>query len=215
MLFFVAFMSMASAMAQTTTVYAGQTSDLGVVPQADVTYSWELYQDVTGVDFAKTTGNCNITSAHFVGSTTGSTVSVKWLKPGTYFYKVTAYRNYGTASCSVNNLKVGKIVILQALPTAILADAPPICQGDTAYLNVTLTGTGPWNITYSDGTKPITITGITTPTYLIAVNPRKSTDYAITNVTDSTDSNGLTYVDPKTITLVVTPKPSMSRITQF
>jgi hypothetical protein len=38
------------------------------------------------------------------------------------------------------------------LPTAMMSlNNPVICQGDTTYLSVTLTGTGPWEVLVSFG----------------------------------------------------------------
>ena len=205
-------LTIAPAMAQTGSVYAGQTTSLEVVPIQGDTYMWELYDNVTGINFVTVPGNCPVTSADFVGGNTGAKVNVKWLKPGIYFYKVTAWREYGASFCSTNNLKVGKITILKAIPTALFTDHSPICKGDTAYLSVTLTGIGPWSITYTDGTTPVTITGITGTPFFIPVSPKFTTQYSIISVTDA---NGTNNKPTTPVTLVVNPKPSMSRIIQF
>jgi hypothetical protein len=86
----------------------GETSTLSVLPNANESYVWELYD--SAVDFASIGGNCPPAKAVFVGNNTGNEVQVKWLAPGEYFYKVSAQDN-----CS-NNIKIGKISINPALP---------------------------------------------------------------------------------------------------
>ncbi|MBK7027841.1 MAG: hypothetical protein IPH45_00875 [Bacteroidales bacterium] len=131
-------MTMASAMAQVS-VSAGQTYNLSVIAVPGDTYSWELYNEVDGINLANTPGNCPNSEAFFLnGISTGPDVSVTWLIPGTYFYKVTASR----AGCTMN-LKVGKMTVLESLPTAVIAQPEPICTGDTSALNIQLTGEGP------------------------------------------------------------------------
>ena len=95
-------------------VCSGVTSELSVVPVAGDTYVWVLYKDITGVNFATDPGNCPPGDAFFAGPATGPTVSVTWITPGTYYFKVTAYRN----GCTMN-LKVGEMVV-DSVPTATL-----------------------------------------------------------------------------------------------
>lgn len=90
-----------------TTVYSGQTSELSVVEVPGETYSWQLFNDHNGVNFATAFGNCPPSSAFLVDDiTTGPVVNVTWLEPGTYFYKVTAYNE-----CT-NNVKIGMVTVL-------------------------------------------------------------------------------------------------------
>lgn len=200
-------LALAPAMAQTV-VYQNESTTLAVVQVPGDTYEWEIYSDGT-VNFAKVSGNCPATSADFVGVNTGASVNVKWFKPGTYFYKVTAH---DATNCTMN-LKIGIIVVKEALPTAIISPPTnPICTGDTAPLEVTLTGTGPWSITYTDGTTPVTINIITSTSYMIPVSPKSNTYYSIISVTDT---NGTNNTPTTPITLIVNPKPAMSKITSF
>ena len=99
-------LSLASAMAQTV-VYQDTTTPLTVVEVPGHTYKWEIYTDAV-VNFAAVPGNCPVTSATFVGGNTGSGVSVRWLQPGIYFYKVTAR---DASNCAMN-LKLGMIKVI-------------------------------------------------------------------------------------------------------
>ena len=194
-------MALAPAMAQTV-VYVGDTTPLTVVAVPGNTYLWELYSDGT-VNFAKVPGNCPTTSAGFVGGNTGANVNVKWLKSGIYFFKVTA-----SDGCT-NNLKIGIVIVKDALPTAGIEPPDPICIGQTATLKINLTGTSPWEFTYSDGTNFLTITGITSNQYLLNVSPKTTTSYWITEVKDK---NGTNTARSANVVLEVNPKPASSKI---
>ena len=196
-------MAMAPAVAQTV-VYVSDATPLSVVPVSGDTYQWELYSDGT-VNFATTAGNCPVTSATFLGGSTGPVVQVKWLKTGTYFFKVTAY---DPTHCT-NNLKIGMITVIAAQPTATLAPPDPICKGETGSLSVALGGTGPWNITYTDGVNNWTVTAIATSPYVLTVSPKATTNYWITRVTDQ---NGTNTAPSPSVTLQVNPKPASSKI---
>ena len=198
-------MAMAPAMAQDT-VYVGQSKDLSVIAIDGDTYVWELYKDVSAINFAIDPGNCLPGDADFTGSSTGPTVNVLWKKSGTYFFKVTATR----PGCT-NNLKVGKMIVLEELPTAVIDPPDSICMGAATSLTIRLTGAPPWSITYTtNGANPQTITGIAASPYLLPVSPSVTTSYTITSVNDAhlipndTPSN--------TVTVFVKPKPLTSPI---
>ena len=141
---------MAQAIAQTKTVYAGQSSQLTVVEVHGDAYKWELYKEVTGVNFAVVPGNCPSKDAFFTGGINiGSSVNVTWITPGIYFFKVTVFQ----AGCTMN-LKVGKMIVMKSLFPATISQPAPVCMGETADIIITLSGTAPWSIDVSDGTDP-------------------------------------------------------------
>jgi hypothetical protein len=105
-------MAAASAVAQNV-VRQGETSQLRVEQMPGDTYTWDLYRDST-VNFAVAPGDCPPTDAYFPNGNTGATVDVTWLEPGIYFFRVLAV---DAAGCT-NNLEVGRMQVLEALPTA-------------------------------------------------------------------------------------------------
>lgn len=169
--------------------YQGETTTLAVVAEPDCNYKWELYNDGTG-NLVDKPGNAQPSEAVFVGSPNQPSVDVRWLTPGIYYYKVTVTDNI--TGCS-SNLKIGRMEVKEALPTAtITSDHQTICDGDEATLEVTLTGKGPWDLTYSDDTDHLTtITGITESEYQLVVKPRRSTEYFITEVKDQNAVNSI------------------------
>ena len=196
-------LAMAPAMAQTV-VYLGDTTPLAVTPVSGDTYQWELYSNGT-VNFATTAGNCPVTSAAFVGVNTGPSVGVKWLKTGTYFFKVTAR----DATNCTNNFKIGMVIVKESLPTSNISPPDPICVGVTAVLTVNLTGTAPWDVTFTDGVNSWTVTGIVTTPYKLIVSPKITTNYWITQVRDQ---SGINSIPSAHVVLQVNPKPWISKI---
>jgi hypothetical protein len=190
-------------------VRQGETTVIAIEPQPGDTYSWELYNDST-VNFAVVPGTTTPSYGEFVDGTTSSTVTILWKKPGVYFFKVHAMN----ASGCTDNLKIGIVRVLEALPTATLTTVP-ICIGETATLTVELTGTGPWSLTYTDGTTTTTVTNIQTSPHEITIKPgpKKTTDYTIISVTDKWGTNNNNVSVPGSMdTQEVNPKPNSSII---
>ncbi|MFI5218353.1 MAG: PKD domain-containing protein [Bacteroidia bacterium] len=76
------------------------------------------------------------------------------------------------------------LVTVNQLPTAVLAGSPVICNGQTANLAVTFTGTAPFVFSYTDGTNIFgPITTFNNP-YTLTVSPTANTIYGMSgNVT--------------------------------
>jgi hypothetical protein len=212
LVFILAVMALAQARAQGDTVCVGQTSIWAVEEVPGVTYAWELYNDVVGINLAVVPGNCPPTEAYFVGGVnTGDSVEVMCLVPGTYFIKVTA-----TDSCT-NNLKVGMIVVEGCYSYTTFLEPEPACAGDTAMLTIEITGAqGPWIVTFTDGTTTWTTDTITSSPYTFPLIPTPAVpgayQYWITSVSNPYMTND-TPGDP--VTLIVNPKPVTSQIYRY
>jgi hypothetical protein len=73
----------------------------------------------------------------------------------------------GPSGCFGDTVKMS-IVILPTVNASISGtDSICINNASIAKLNITFTGTSPWNVTYTDGTTPVTVNGITSSPYLI------------------------------------------------
>jgi hypothetical protein len=69
-------------------------------------------------------------------------------------------------------------------PTALISGTDTICPGETGTLQVDLTGTGPWSITYlRNGANPTIVSNITTLSYALSVTGGGT--YTLSRVEDS------------------------------
>ena len=67
-----------------------------------------------------------------------------------------------------------------------------------------MTGTAPWSLTYSNGTAPTTVNGISTSPYSISVSPTTTTNYTLTAISDATTCPG-TYSGNASVTVNIVP----------
>ncbi len=76
----------------------------------------------------------------------------------------------------------GSASVSQTLPTATLTGGGTVCAGLLANLNIALTGTSPWNYTYSDGTNTTSATsGISN----FSISKSTAGTYTITSISDA------------------------------
>jgi hypothetical protein len=129
---------------------------------------------------------------------------------------LTSNATYSLVSASANGcssaLSGSVIINVNPLPTALLTGADTICDGQSATLSVDLTGSAPWNVTYTDGTLTYVVTTSSDP-YSIVVSPTSTTTYSITSLTDANCTagvGGITGTPVITVNPVVTPGISIS-----
>lgn len=210
-------MTMATAVAQVPVweippeVYQGQTTQFAVDTVPGDYYTWDLYNDST-VNFAFDDGTAIEDGQAILESGTlyGPSITVTWPEPGVYFYKVEAVN---AAGCT-NNLRVGRIRVLESLPTASLRDTA-ICVGDDLIMTADLTGHGPWSFTVTNGVDSHEFTTATADTvyqFNFKPSPTSTTEYWVTEVSDIYGTN--TEPSDK-VTITVHPKPDISKIYQF
>ena len=60
-----------------------------------------------------------------------------------------------------------------------------VCSGSTASIPVTLTGTGPWSLTYTYNSSPTTVNSIASSPYNIEVSEASTGTYTVTAVSDA------------------------------
>lgn len=94
-----------------------------------------------------------------------------------------------TASCAGTASGSATITTIP-LPTATVSGSTTICAGQSAVLRADLTGTGPWEVTWSDG---FVSRAVFASPALRAVRPSSTTTYSVTKVADArcqTDGTG-------------------------
>jgi len=86
-------------------------------------------------------------------------------------------------------------ISINSSPTASLTGGATICEGETTNISIALTGQAPWNITYTDGTIP---TSITTSNSNYIFNVSQAGTYQVTSISDvnctGTDMTGIATV---------------------
>jgi hypothetical protein len=140
------------------------------------------------------------------GSNTDS-ITVDWSStPGTDTIKVVEKNIHG---CLGDTVKLA--VYRMPIPTASIAGTDSLCWTNTGTsFDVTFTGIGPWNFTYSDGTNSTTLTNISANPY--TVNLGAQTSNAIYTITAVSNKFGCTGTTSGSHTVVVGTKPTTSAI---
>ena len=139
----------------------------------------------------------NVSSSPFVLNVT----------PGsTTFYSVTSV---SSGACAGNTTNTA-VVTVGSSPTASFGVSQNICAGQTAVIPVSLSGLGPWSISYTDGVSPQTITGITTGNYGLQVTPVVSTTYTLTSVVDGSCTGSIVNPTVSVNVSTVTATASLS-----
>jgi gliding motility-associated-like protein len=92
-------------------------------------------------------------------------------------------------------------------PTATLAGGGTICKGASISLPITLTGTAPFSITYSDGTSTHTVSPISSSSYQLVVSPAANATYTISNVSDASCTSNVT--NGSAVVTIIPPIPAV------
>ncbi len=160
------------------------------------TYAWSLSDPTAGTIDNSITANDSI-------------IEIDWgTVSGTYTIYVVETSGDGCIGDTVS-----LDVIVNPLPTvAIVSDS--VCEGYSATLTLTLTGTAPWEVDYSDGSNNYSTTAASSPHTVTLPAYTTSQTITITGVTDGNtcdaDASGL----PST-GVVVFPKPSTGAIFHY
>lgn len=98
---------------------------------------------------------------------------------------ITYYAEFTTITTACPNLvRQPAVVTVHALPTATVSGGGAVCSGATMPdVTIMLTGNGPWNIVYSDGTNTVPVNGIVSSPYVIS-NAAPGT-YSVSSVNDA------------------------------
>jgi hypothetical protein len=86
----------------------------------------------------------------------------------------------------------GPTVIWRPQVTATLSGAPVVCPGGTAVLDVLFAGDGPFDLSYTNGITPQSLTGINQNPYSLQANPANTTSYTLVSVTGAGNCPGTT-----------------------
>lgn len=155
------------------------TANFSITASGVASYQWQVATDTTATWSNVTNG------ANYSGATTNSlTVSNATTLSGKYYRVVLT----GSGTCGTTTSKA-VLLLARPLPTATFTNAAAVCGLSSKTLGVTLTGTAPWTITYSNGSTTTTVNNITSSPYYFTVSPAAQTTYTLTSVADAYCSN--------------------------
>jgi hypothetical protein len=152
-------LSFAQSTASPDTVCAGSTQIYDVNPTAGSTYNWRMKGGTSFGTITTVAGRTDSISVTYSATTGTDTLLLVEIGP---------------TGCSSDTVKLA-VIKLPAISVA-LSGTDSICinSASVAQLSLTFTGAAPYNVTYTDGTTPVSITTslnpylITTPVYTTA-----------------------------------------------
>ncbi len=152
----------------------------GPFPLSTVKVNWK----VNNLSFPQYTWNGNIA---INGTDTVTLGNFSFHHDTTYVVSAwTSQPNWGSDTATWNDSTAKSGFQIKAPPTLTLTSTIiDICQGDTATVTGTLTGTQPWSVIISDGTTAHTISNITSTNFLAYLTPVTTTTYTVLNITDA------------------------------
>lgn len=119
-----------------------------------------------------------------IAATDGDVIPVTVAAPSvTLSIDEIAYQN---APLCPNSTVQTLVIDVEPLPTATIDGGTAICAGDDVVLDIELTGTGPWDVTYTEngGAPIVTTIAFNSFDWLIVGGPAVTTEYCITHVLD-------------------------------
>jgi gliding motility-associated-like protein len=157
--------------------------------------SFDLSSGLSGADSG---GTWTFISGPVTINPTGSTVNLTTASAGAYVYRYTVTAGPctpATADVTVN---------VSSTPSASISGNSTVCVGSSANISLSLTGGGPWNVVYTDGTNNFNINNITATPHTFSVSPVVNTTYSLVSVSNTC---GAGTVNPQTVDITVSPIP--------
>ena len=152
-------------------------------PTGGGTTTFQWYRQVGSI--AAPSGAFNGTGWTAVGAPSTTTPMLLGTTIGSLTATTTfALRVYdtGTTACFDNWAGNAHVITVNPRPTSTTSGSASVCVGFPRDVRVTLTGTAPWNITFSDG---FVANGVTTSPYFRTVNDLATTTYTVTALSDA------------------------------
>jgi len=110
-----------------------------------------------------------------------------------------------TNGCSGEPVKLAVVRLVR--PTASIAGSTALCHDSATNLTITLTGNGPWDVTYSDGTNDTTISVNSSPHVVNTTGLTATTTFSLVEIEDT--YNCITNPSGGSANVVVTVYPKV------
>jgi hypothetical protein len=152
-------------------------------------------------------GNWSATDKGDTTPITGATTTTYATSTGSNgdLYYAMAYNSEGVA------FSTNALLTVNPRPASVASGSATICNGGSMSISAALTGTGPWNVTWSD---TVTQSGVASSPATRSVSPSTTTTYTVTALTDANctaqtgDRTGSAVVTVNA--LPVAPSPNIS-----
>ena len=105
----------------------------------------------------------------------------------------------------------GQPVIFTELPTASIMGTASVCEGTSTDLTFNFTGTGPFDVVYTDGTNSINLVNILDG-HIETVEPIADVSYSIVSINRSSAPNCNGSIDPSTADITIIDIPEVQNV---
>jgi hypothetical protein len=158
----------------TSDISSNSTICVGASSTLSVTYTGGQPWSFTWTDGTTPVNVTGITSTPYTFSVTPSVNTTYTISNST-----------GPCGAATIGTSTASILVVTVAGTAAISGNQTICTGTSTNLTYTMTGVAPWGITYTDGTTPVTVTGLTSSPYVVGITPAASVTYSVTSGTDN------------------------------
>lgn len=151
------------------------TSFTATAVGSNLAYRWQVLTTANGATFTDVTN-----TGVYSGATTAS-LGITGVTLSMHGYK---YKLIVSGSCSPNDESPEVTLTVNPRPTSVISGSTTVCANTPATISIALTGTAPWNITYSDGTTSTSVT-TSSSTYTFSVSLVTTKTYTVTSLSDA------------------------------
>ncbi|MBL7719854.1 MAG: T9SS type A sorting domain-containing protein, partial [Flavipsychrobacter sp.] len=123
---------------------------------------------------------------------------------GSYTYTIDSVMDaQGCASIPGGTPGTAPLTVNPSPSATISASSASVCSGDLVTYTVNLTGSGPWDFEYTDGTTPVQVTAQTTTPFTFTANPTVNTTYSFNSLSDASGCAALPIDYSSTATVTI------------
>lgn len=172
--------------------------------------STTLQLDLTGTanwDYTYSNGTATVN-----GTATGNPYTIIVSPNTTRTYQITTLSD---ANCTSQAADIAGTVTVNVTPRpkSTISGTNTICEGESTNITINLSGQQPWDVTYTDGTTPVTVTTNTTP-YVFSVSPTADKSYWVTAVSDANGCDAIAADMTGIANITVNTLPDIYSVTE-